>query len=428
VDTIENAIATGYLRVWADAAAARRPTGDAGGGERVLLADLPAGGAPGGDPERRRPRLRELVASLAPLLDAVPGFPDAGTAVLLAQEDPALAEALAAAVGEAGLGDRLHRCMPSDPLLGGWRPGITLVEGDSAAAAPHLLHAAAAATRALVRLLPRRPGEVEFATVGALAERTGVDLLLRLPLDGVDRLDRYRTTPVADLPLVQRRLAEGVSRLLGDGRWEWLALFRATAAARGAAAGVEAVAERFRTRFAAAAPGAVLRSLDLPGDAGAESGRRLLLATHSAERALALNGVLHALRAAGRIPWPEADDDLVRTVSPGVIELFAGEAPREGGAGGERVRVVDHVALANLLAERFDGGAATLDEVMRAVVERDLLPEEVRRALRLLRRDRRARFRALAEPGEVVRFGASSADARAMPPRRRRGGAEPELW
>jgi hypothetical protein len=433
VDTIEQWIAGRYLGIWSRDVAAGRPPGDAE--PRPVLVDVSDDGptrvssvaAAGGGPAHPLPsRLGALTDSAA-----------LRTAVVALREDPAAAAAAHAALLAAGWSERARRVAEGGPADGIEAGRAYVWEAGLAAAAPALGPLLEPATDVLVHAAPAGPAALPFASLRPLLDRPAADLLLRLPIDDLDRLARYRATPVADLPLLQRRLAEAYSSMLGDARWEWLALWRGAMAAGGAAAARARVAEHFRVRLAEAAPGAVVRRFVIPlgepvGGTAGPGELHLVLVTCEPERILDLNLILLDLREAGRIPWVEPTDPSVRLENPGILDLFDGRAAPTGDSDavegfGPRVRRVDIPALAHRLEAEFANRSLPLREVMARLALTDLLPDEVRQALRLLRRQGRAAYTSLRSADDPIHFRLSGV----QPPARRRATRRitgPELW
>jgi hypothetical protein len=425
VDTIIDRIAERYLDHWIRAAGP-----PAGGEPRLLVVDATsdaagdavagAGTTPGAPPSH------PLVARLD-ALRAAPSLPS----VLIVREDPIALDALQAALEVSGWGNHTRRRAGTEEPVAADPGAIVLIEASIGAIVPALLPVIDAASRAFVRLSPPTPAALPFSRLQALAERPEVDLLLQLPLHGLARLARFRGTPVADLPLHLRRLAEGYSSFLGDARWEWLALWRAVETEAGTEAAQARIAAWFHGRLADAVPDTTTRSFDV-ALGGAEGGTlQLVLTTREPERVLLLNRILFDLRNEGVLPWPPPDDPWVRLENPGVLDLFpAGDTSSTEPAAaqsGPRVRVVDLAAAANQMADRFGSRTTSLREVMRSLVGTELFPEEVRQVLRLLRRERRAWYTSLRSGDDPVRFGSREAEPA---PRRRRSAGEdtPELW
>jgi hypothetical protein len=435
--SIAQRIAARYLERWRRSRPQPNRDPADGSGRRLLLidasADPPAPGqAAAGNPD---PAPHPVVPLLAPLMGDE--APDAVAAILL-REDPAELDALNAALGARGWTGRIRRT-PELHLSGGEAGGtIGLAEGTPASRSAELLPLLERSARTLVRVAPASPATMPFTLTRALAERPDTDLLLELSPGELNRLERYRTTPVADLPLHLRRMVEGWSAFLGDARLEWLATWRAVAAAEGTAQAQLRVVESFETRLREAVPAAIIRRFAVPLGGAAGGGElHFVLATHEPARALHLNRILFEMRSEGVLPWVEPTDPLVRLENPGIIELFAAAnaAPPGGEQAdeyGPRVRTVDLPRLAEGFADRFAGEVVPLRETMRFVAAGELFVEDVHGALRLLRRERRVSYPTLSDDDAVLRFPAPGAPLDSPPTRRRargpRGDAEPELW
>lgn len=312
---------------------------------------------------------------------------------------------------------------PPGPAAGAGVEAITLAAPDLEAALPRLAPLLDDSERVLVWLAPGVLRTASFARLAELVARPAVELLTGLALGELERLSRYRATPVADLPLPVRRPVEALGRLFGEARYEWLARWRTVEAERGAAAAADAIAERFAARLAAALPHAVVRRHPLrpPGAAAAPAALHLLLVSVEPECALLLNRIVHGLRVAGRLAWEEPRGGGVRLEDPGVLELF-------GETAAAPLRVVDDVALAALLLRRHAGQQTTLREVMRPLAATDLFPADVRRVLRRLRSEGLLHYDSLAGPEVVICFAGSPAPGRRRAGRRRGPPDEPALW
>jgi hypothetical protein len=444
VNTVSLEIAARYVEAWWR----HRPRQRAGAGaepmeaaaRRALLVDASA------DPlaaqhagPHRTPGGHPAVRLLAPL-STVAG-PDA-VAVLL-REDPVAADAAHAALEAAGwAGQVRRRAVPEAPVTAA-APEVQVCDGSLASAAEWLPSLLDGAAHTLVRAAPQGPAPVPFSVVHALVARSEADLLLALPLGELQRLDRYPTTPVADLPLHLRRAVEAWSACLGHARLAWLAEWRALTAEQGSAVARQRLAEHFAARLAAAAPGAVVRAFTVPlggaggitaGAAAGADDLHLVVATHEPMRVLHLNRILFELRTEGRLPWIEPADPLVRFEDPGVLELFGDSAARAPAAAadrrfGVRIRTLELAALAGRLAQQFADRQVPLREIVRGLAHGELVPDDLRAALRLLRRERRAAYGSLASDDAVVRFHPRGDAPEPAPARRRSGGeAEPGLW
>ena len=349
-----------------------RAVGEAG--ERILLVDAfaasdypaPACSMPG------------MVAAAMPLADH---------RVLLMEEDPAKVEWLGRALGVVAA--ELHEGVAAGIELGGTGPTLLVLD-------------------------PYSAGQLPLPLLRGWLEGEGVEALVRFPAADLRRLARYRGSALADLPLHVKRTVEGVSRLLGDARQQWL--YRWTAAlAGGVESGIECVAREYAARVRGER---LCRHLRLPGAEGTEP---LLLLTPRPGSILLLNEVVHGLREECALRWPECDTGVVRYPPRSELGLFGesrGPLPRE--------RVVDRAQLADSLARRFAGRSANLEEVLRSQADTDLFAGDVRRALLDLRREGRAEFRSLGGDAEIA-FAAVGARRMHHRPARKRAGTRQEL-
>lgn len=334
-------------------------------------------------------------AGCGPIVAAALGRGErAGVRALLLDEDPVKVEWLAAALRDLGAAG-------VQPAEGSW-DGVAGLE--SARELLALLDPPAA------RMLP-------LDSLRPLLGHGGAELLIRFPVHEIRRLAQYPGSTLADLPPYARRVVEGISAMLGDGRDGWAFTWRQVVESGGErAAEARIVAEYAERLRAAGAPLAHVLPL-----AGLESSppEYLLLVSPDPSRALFLNELVFALRNEGRLPWPETDSPLVRYEQSGELQLFG---RREGGA--TRERIVDRVALAHGLAERFAGRTVPYGAVISAHLDTELFTDDLRRALGDLRRDGRALYRSLSHPAAEVAFPRGGTGRRLAAARRRRGADE----
>lgn len=363
-------------------------------GADALLVDAFAGrdhpGSSGAEPEAIR-AVGEASARLARRGEAE------RVAWLLLEEDPAKVAWLRRGLEGAGLHEG--------------RGGGEVAVEEGAPGGAELPERAAPAGHVLYVLDPPRPEQLPAELVEALLAAPGADAVIRLPTAGLRRLAEHRGTPLADLPPLVKRTVEGWSRLLGDPRRGWTAAWWEALAGGGVDEAVEAVVERYAARLRGPARWAAPRALAGGGAAGAE---HVVVTCTEPGRVLLVNGALDELRAAGLAPWDDEEGDgLVRHRPTGVIELFAASGAPEG-----RERVVDSLALAHRVASRFSGRTVAWRDVLADFLHTGLREEDLRRAALELRREGRALFRSLAEPGDPIAFPRGAR----RPAGRRRGG------
>ncbi|HEX2095637.1 MAG TPA: three-Cys-motif partner protein TcmP [Longimicrobiaceae bacterium] len=376
-------------------------------GGRHSLVGAGQGGAGAGSALRGL-RALERLAARAPGARA----PLHATAVLV-EEDPAEVERLERELEAVGLGGRVRRV--DDPAgLGAGE--IALLHAAFGEAAERVARWVASADHALCFLAPPAAGKLPLAAVRTLARARGADLLLSFPHADLQKQARYRGSTLADLPTHVRRVVDGYSALLGDVRYEWVYRWREAEREGGERAAEARVAGRYAERLAELAGWVVKRLPVHLSDEPADS-LYLFLVTGDPLRALALN---RAAREAGVEDRAELGTSFraEEAAEPAeVLELFAPEEPDAtllppGGRG------VDVSRLARTLAGRFRGRAVSYREVLLELVETDLSPDEVRRAMAALKRTGEAVYRSLGDSGAEVEF----PEHPVPPARRRRGG------
>jgi hypothetical protein len=348
----------------------------------LLLVDAFAGAAHG-EPEGRPLPLRAREAGAA-----------AGRAarVLLLDEDPVRVEWLRQMAAEAPGGEP------------GGTPGeVAVAEGGLPELAAML--PAAGAAESVVLLDAPSARSLPLDAVLALAQG-GAELIVRLPVVELRRLQRFRALPLADLPPYARRIVDGWSGMAGARRPDWFLGWHGALRREGEEAAERAVADAYAAALRERLGGRVVRRLEVVR-CEEEPPDHLVHLASSGEQPLTMNRVLHGLRGEGVLPWPAAGDGLVRYQDPGVLELFAGAAP--GGAA--RIRAVDTTALAHRLALEHAGRTVGYDRVLGGLAESDLFLDDVRAALLALRREGRARFRTPLRPATAVAFAAAGSVA-----------------
>jgi hypothetical protein len=274
------------------------------------------------------------------------------------------------------------------------QPGeIGLVESSFAALSAGLGDAIGDSA-ALVRLAPLSARALPWTAIQPIASRKETELLLRFPTEDFHKQARV-TGPIADFPPNIRRLVEGCSALLGDGRHGWLATWRDAVRRDGADAALDAVVDRYRELMAGAGEGEgrMVRAQRLEGAPGPV---HLLLATSDPAHVLELNGAIvdggadplpPAIPAVD--PEPELEPDVVEP--PVALDLFPiPPSPVE-----PKPRGPDPRAVADDLHARHRGSLVAYPDLLATLADSGLTPEQVREALVILKREGRAAYRSL---------------------------------
>lgn len=337
-----------------------------------------------------------------------------GVAVFV-EEDPAKVQWLLTELRAAGLAERL-RVNPAPAEL---RTGnVAVVQAAFAAVAEPFTAWAAGATRALVRLTPAGAAQLPLAAVLDAAHRGTAELLIQLPVQGSGQPALHGGGALADLAPRARRTVYAFAAMFGVAPHAWLSWWR-SAGSTTARCGAEAhLLDRYRAVLMQALPNLVAKPLVLRSSGGGEEAYSLLL-TPDAVRALAFNRTLFRARAEGglectRPDAPGCEAGFVREERSGPLNLFGpGAGEPETGTGGRPLgRAVNAPAVAQLLATRFGGRSATWAELAAALTASDLFPEELKRVLAQMKRERRVAYENLAAAAAVVQF----ADGARLPP------------
>lgn len=297
---------------------------------------------------------------------------------LVLEDDPALVERLAGALRGAGFGGRLHAEAGPESLPPG---AVVLRTADPAEALRSAWRPAAG--RAFVSLAPPRPERAPAPLLRELLAPGGTEVLLRVPTAGLGT-PAPAAIPLADLPPYARRSAEGWAALLDISPATWLAEWRA------AADPAVALVERLASGLAAADAGAKRISL-VAGETGPRVHCFLLGADPA--RALAANRLPDELAQGDVTVWAARRFVLPPQPAPAEpLELWG--AHPSPSVSRPPARRLDGAALAAAL-QALRGRSEP--EVLREFLGSDLLPDELRRALRRLRGGARSP-RGAAEP------------------------------
>jgi hypothetical protein len=298
---------------------------------------------------------------------------ESGAVAVLIEEDPGLVTRLRGALCDLGAVERLHPVLEDAPA-----GSIVLLQADFLDVVDALA-AAAPETAILIWMAPTSARRLPWRVLSALLEDPSLEMLLRFPASDFLKQDSRRD-PLADLPSFTRRVVDGCSALLGDGRHEWLARWRRESATLGPSVALDAVTDRFSAQLGAACGDRLLKRLDV----GADPPQPLYLVTSAPEAALALNGAV----AAHEPPPPVAQGyDLF-----GAPSVVADLEPNPASS------------LAEQLWQSHRGRSATLRDLAGELASTDATLQQLRTALLRLRRSGRAEFGSLRSTETLVSF------------------------
>ena len=312
---------------------------------------------------------------------------------VLADEDPGLLLRLEDELDRLGMGGRVRRTRDVSSIA----PGeIALVESSFAALSAALADAMEDSA-ALVRLAPLSARALPWTVLQPIASRVETELLLRFPAEDFHKQARV-TGPIADFPPNIRRLVEGCSALLGDGRHGWLAAWRDAVRREGADEALAEVVDRYREMIGGAGEGRIVRTPRLDGI-------YLLLATSDPAHVLELNGAI-ADGGADPLPpaitptEPEPESGPEAVEPPVALDLFPVQPPPVG----PKPRGPDLRAVADDLHARHRGSLVAYPDLLATLADSGLTPEQVREALSILKREGRAAYRFLDAAGAEIDF------------------------
>jgi len=300
-------------------------------------------------------------AAVHALDEACAGHGSCPTA-LFVEEDPAHLQRIYGELEDAIGGERLRATRDFASLAAG---EASLVEAPFASVAGEVARFAAGG-RAFVWLAPATARAMPWTAVEPLLAVSDATLLIRFPHADFEKQSRH-VGSLADLPGFARRIVEGCSSLLADGKHAWLSAWR-TQARDDAAAALPGVLERFRALLAGTAGDRMVRPLRLDASDGARTW--LFLVTADAAVALAMEGDGGRMGEAAVQP----DSDAVgQSVTQETEPPEPRATPRRGRTTRGRASAVSEAAPPTEVA---DATAMTSDSAMDIVPTRDVAPPE----------------------------------------------------
>ncbi|SOD03948.1 hypothetical protein SAMN05216486_12017 [bacterium JGI 053] len=237
---------------------------------------------------------------------------------LFVEEDPAHLQRIYGELEDAIGGERLRATRDFGSLAAG---EASLVEAPFASVAGEVARFAAAG-RAFVWLAPATARALPWTAVEPLIAIPGATLLIRFPHADFEKQSRHGGS-LADLPGFARRIVEGCSSLLADGKHAWLSAWR-TDAKNGDAAAIPGVLERFRALLAGAAGERMVRPVELQSAGGARTW--CFLVTADAAIALAIAGDSAVGDAAVQIGGGRVGEPAVQVDSSAADEAMTQES------------------------------------------------------------------------------------------------------
>ena len=346
--------------------------------------------------------------------------------VVLVEEDPAYLDRVREDLERIGAGGRIR---PGGSLLARGPGEFAQVEADFGEAAAEVTRAAEDLA-ALFWVAPPAARKLPWSVLQPLFGLPGADVLVRVPHVDFEKQGRH-TGPLADLPGFARRIVEGASAMLDDPKHAWLPAWRAAEREGGFPRALAGVMDRYRERIAAVAGERTVKPVALEAKGGASA--HLLLAAGDPALALSLEAPAPGAKPAGRAAKtrpaapvvPSAPEPPPPPAAEGeVLDLFPDLAPPPPEPVAPRV---DFAAVAEAVHGRFGGRAATWNQVLAAFAATELTPDDLKRALGVLKRGGRAVYRTISDPESSIDF-PTEAVPQAPKRRKRRGSGEVGLF
>ncbi|HEV7590818.1 MAG TPA: hypothetical protein VGO40_22095 [Longimicrobium sp.] len=237
---------------------------------------------------------------------------------LFVEEDPAHLQRIYGDLEDAIGGERLRATRDFASLAAG---EASLVEAPFASVAGDVARFAADG-RAFFWLAPATARAMPWTAVEPLLAIRDATLLIRFPHADFEKQSRH-VGALADLPAFARRIVEGCSSLLADGKHGWLSIWRTEA--RDGTAELPGVLERFRALLAGAAGERMVKPIELQS---ADGGRAwCFLVTADAAVGLAVEGDGVAGSAVEREVAPAEPTPVPRRVRAAALRTAAISAP-----------------------------------------------------------------------------------------------------
>lgn len=334
----------------------------------------------------------------AAVIAALGGISDVTVNVALVEEDPAYLQRIYADLERTDASERVRGTRDFSIL----EPGeIALAEVPFHDAAQAVAAFVGSASHPLVWLAPPAARQLPWALVKTVIAASRGDVLVRFPATDFEKQARF-PVPMADLPPFARRIVEGCSAMLDDAKHAWLPEWRAAERSGGLSAALDAAAARYEKLLSSVAGDRIVRAIRLADSEDGRTETRLFLVSADPLAALDLNTAIRDAglidRAATRLE-ASAEPEEAPPESP-LLDLFPADVAPPPAPSGPRT---DAAALAERIARGYVGRTLPWRELTRAFAHTDATPDDLRRALALLKRDGRAVFRAL-EDGELVDF------------------------
>jgi hypothetical protein len=249
-------------------------------------------------------------------LDAACASPAPCVTALFIEEDPAHLQRIYGELEDAVGGERLRATRDFTSLAVG---EVSLVEAPFAAVAGEVARFAADG-RAFFWLAPATARALPWEAMAPLLALPDATLLIRFPHADFEKQSRHNGS-LADLPGFARRIVEGCSSLLGDGKHAWLSAWR-TDARDGTAAALAGVLERFRLLLMGAAGDRTVKPVELEAPDGARTWC-FLVAAEAVEIEVEVEPEAEAVvEIASSEPEPEPEPEVLE-LFPEIVEVEA---------------------------------------------------------------------------------------------------------
>ncbi|HVG46488.1 MAG TPA: hypothetical protein VM890_17210 [Longimicrobium sp.] len=234
----------------------------------------------------REPHEPTRAQAAARALDEACAGPAPCATALFVEEDPAHLQRIYGELEDAVGGERLRATRDFASLAAG---EASLVEAPFVSVAAEVARFAGGGA-AFFWLAPATARALPWEAVAPLLAIPGATLLIRFPHADFEKQSRH-TGALADLPGFARRIVEGCSSLLADGKPAWLSAWRTDA--RGGTDPLPGVLERFRALLGRAAGERMVKPIALESADGARAW--CFLVTSDAAVARAVDGDVEAI-------------------------------------------------------------------------------------------------------------------------------------
>jgi len=300
---------------------------------------------------------------------------------------------------------------------------IAAVNDDFLRVANDVLSFTQSPTFSFYLLDPYGPLGIPFWLVQNVAAQRGTDVIINFPYQDLHRKAGYGKYGAGDLPRGARKVIDNYTAAFGESEDAWLTIWNENIEL-GSADAEQAVVSHYRERLRTIDPGIAVKLVPLRFPDRERTMFYLFLTTKDPTGALVLNRIVYDARLDEFLLRDEFAiakiADRIRTVeeSQGILELFPVEetvAPPATPV--QPDRDLDLSDLAERIMSIFAGTSTTIRDIYRAFVDSNVFPDDIGKALTVLKKKKVASYERRDSINDVVSFAKGPSDDAASAPR-----------